>query len=62
MPYTLYRIEKDGSETIIGTARDAGEASRLIDADKDSIDWEAGYHWVHEDDKKAPATRGVNHG
>lgn len=52
MPYTLYRIEKDGSETIIGTARDAGEASLLIDADKDSIDWEAGYHWVHEENKK----------
>lgn len=57
MPYTLYRIEKDGSETIIGTARDAGEASLLIDADKDSIDWEAGYHWVHEDDKKGIENR-----
>lgn len=57
MPFTLYRIERDGSETIIGIARDSGEASLLIDADKDSIDWEAGYHWVHEDNKKGIENR-----
>lgn len=54
MPYTIYRIEPDGSETIIGTAYDAGEASLMIDADRDNIDWDAGYHWVHEEARNEP--------
>ena len=52
MPYTLYRIELDGSETVIGTAYDAAEASLMIDNDKDAIDFDAGYHWVREEDEK----------
>lgn len=50
MPYTLYRIERDGSETIIGTAYNISEASIMIDNDRDCIDYEAGYHWVNEDE------------
>ena len=48
MPFMIYRIEKDKSETIIGCAYNPTEAALMIDADKDSIDWDAGYHWVHE--------------
>ena len=49
MPYMIYRIEKDQTETIIGCAEDAVEATLIIEADKESIDWEAGYHWVKEE-------------
>lgn len=51
MPYTLYRIEQDGSETIIGTAYNISEASIMIDNDRDCIDYEAGYHWVNDEEK-----------
>lgn len=52
MPYMIYRIERDNTETIIGCAADAVEAALIIEADKEQIDWEAGYHWVSEKDVK----------
>ena len=54
MPYMIYRIEHDGSETIIGCAEDAVEATLIIEADKEQIDWDAGYHWVKEEAKNEP--------
>lgn len=52
MPCMIYRIERDGTETIIGCAEDAVEAALIIEADKEIIDWEAGYHWVREGGSK----------
>ena len=52
MPYMIYRVEKDGTESIIGCAVDAVEAALVIDADRETIDWEAGYHWGHEEAEK----------
>lgn len=48
MPYTVYRVELDGSETVIGCTDNWAEAVQMIDADKDVIDFNAGYHWVHD--------------
>lgn len=48
MPYTVYRVELDGSETVIGCTDNWAEAVQIIDADKDVIDYNAGYHWVHD--------------
>ena len=42
---TIYRIEKDGTETVIGCADNTADASMIVDADKENVDWEAGYHW-----------------
>ena len=43
--YSIYRIERDGSETLIGFVNDLKtEWQLLIDADRDNIDFEAGYH------------------
>lgn len=50
MPYMIYRIEQDQTETIIGCAEDAVEAALIIEADTEVIDWEAGYHLVREGD------------
>ena len=55
MPYTIYRRERDGTETIIGCTSDAMEAAIMIDADKDNIDYDATYRWHHEPDREAPA-------
>ena len=49
MPYTVYRIEKDLSETVIGYAKNTAEAILIIDADRDNVDFEAGYHWHNEE-------------
>ena len=51
MPWMVYRIELDGTETVIGCAYNESEAALMIDADRDGIDFDAGYHWVHEDNK-----------
>lgn len=52
MPYTVYRIERDGGETVIGVAMDYAEAVMIMDADKDNIDFDAGYHWQKEEENK----------
>lgn len=41
----LYRRELDGTETIIGYAADGTEASILMDADREAVDFDAGYRW-----------------
>ena len=48
MPYTVYRRELDGRETVIGYAKDWSEAVLIMDADKDNVDFEAGYRWHNE--------------
>jgi len=45
---TIYRIEKDGTETVIGCADNTADASMIVDADKENVDWEAGYHWKND--------------
>ena len=48
MPYTVYRLELDGSETVIGYAKDRAEAVMIMDADKENVDFDAGYRWHSE--------------
>ena len=48
MAYTVYRLEKNGSETVIGCADDPIQAAILIDEDRRKIDWEASYRWHYE--------------
>lgn len=49
MPFTVYRLELDGRETIIGYAKDSAEAVMIMDADKENIDFDAGYHWSNKE-------------
>ena len=56
MPYTVYRIELDGSETVIGCADNWPEAVQMIDADKDVVDFDAGYHWHNEEGNRCHKT------
>lgn len=41
----VYRIEPDGSETVIGYAPDLTEAIIIIEEDREKIDYDIGYHW-----------------
>jgi hypothetical protein len=51
----LFRRELNGTETVIGYAADGTEASMLMDADRENIDWDAGYRWDRpENGKKEP--------
>lgn len=54
MPFTVYRIERDKSETVIGYADNPFDATAIMTADRDSIDWEAGYHWQNDGGKNEP--------
>ena len=49
MPFTVYRMELDGRETIIGYAKDSAEAVMIMDADKENIDFDTGYHWSNKE-------------
>lgn len=49
MTYTIYRTEKNLSETIIGVAYDMAEACILMENDRDNIDWDAGYRFETEE-------------
>ena len=42
--YTIYRIEPDGSETVINCVGDEMEIPGAILADQAMIDYNAGYH------------------
>ena len=53
MPYTIYRKELDGTETVIGCTNDPLEAAVMIDSDKDNIDFDTTYRWHHEPDRNA---------
>ena len=54
--HTIYRIERDGTETVVAFVDDPIEIGIVIDEDRDKIDYEAGYHIVHEaDEPVAPA-------
>ena len=44
---TIYRIEPDGTETIVAYVDDQCEIGEAIMADRDCIDYEAGYHVVN---------------
>ena len=48
MSWTVTRIEKDGRELVIGVADDQGQIPQIILADRDQIDWEAGYGVRHD--------------
>jgi len=51
----LFRRELNGTETVIGYAANGTEASMLMDADRENIDWDAGYRWDRpENGKKEP--------
>ena len=50
--YSIYRIERDGSETLIGFANYLHtDGQLLVNADRDNIDFEAGYHAYNLDSK-----------
>lgn len=54
--YTIYRIEPDGTETVVACVDDQMEIGIVFEEDRDKIDYEAGYHIVHEaDEPVAPA-------
>jgi len=44
---TIYRIEPDGTETIVAYVDDQCEIGDVIYADRDNIDYEAGYRVVN---------------
>lgn len=53
---TIYRIEPDGTETVVACVDDPMEIGIAIMEDRDKIDYEAGYHPVLEaDEPVAPA-------
>ena len=54
MPYTVYRIEKNGAETVVGCADDPVQAAILIDEDRRKIDWEPGYRWNYDGGQDEP--------
>ena len=53
MAYTVYRIELDGSETLVAYMDSFGEYEAIKAADRDKIDFEAGYHCVPDNDEVA---------
>ena len=48
--WLLYRIEPDGSETVVACLDDLAEAGPAILEDRDKIDWEAGYRAVNQEE------------
>ena len=49
MGYTIYRVERDGTETVVACVDDLLEAGIVIEEDRGNIDFEAGYHAVADD-------------
>ena len=43
MSWTIYRIDPDGSRTVIGCTDDQAEIGCIIDEDRQGIDWEPEY-------------------
>ncbi len=43
MSWTIYRIDPDGSRTVVGCTDDQAEIGCIIDEDRHGIDWEAEY-------------------
>lgn len=46
--YTIFRIELDGTKSVVTCVDDAMEIGPAIDADRDAIDYEASYQVAHE--------------
>ena len=51
MPYTVYRIEAGMPDMIIGVTQTPGEASDIIEADRQWLGREADYRWHYEEGK-----------
>lgn len=55
--YTIYRIEPDGSESVVACVDDPMDIDIAVEEDLDKIDYNAGYHAVfsgQEPDRPAP--------
>lgn len=50
--YTVYRIERDGTETVIACIDNIEELNLVMAADRDQVDFDAGYHIVNNGDGK----------
>lgn len=48
MSCTVYRTERDGTETVIACVDDMPDACIVIEEDMRKIDWETGYRVVTE--------------
>lgn len=49
MSYTIYRVEKDGTRSVVACVDDKREIGVEIYADRDKIDWEPKTYDVEED-------------
>lgn len=45
--FAIYRIEPDGTETLVAYVDDEQEIGVTIYADRDNVDYEPGYHVVN---------------
>ena len=43
MSWIIFRIDPDGSRTVVGCTDDQAEVGCIIDEDRKGIDWEAEY-------------------
>ena len=43
--YAVMRMEPDGSETLVGFAKNPTEMAILVDDDRKKVDYDIGYHW-----------------
>ena len=48
MAYTVYRMERNGTETVVACVDDLSEVGQIVCEDREKIDWEAGYHVVND--------------
>lgn len=56
MPYTVYRMEQNGGETVVACVDDLSEVGQIVCEDREKIDWEAGYHVINEGEEDKNAT------
>jgi len=49
MSYTVYRVERDGTKTVVGCTGDAAEIGVIIDEDRGGLDEERRYEVAHEE-------------
>lgn len=53
------RQERDGTWVVVGCADSGVEALQVMAADRDTVDWDAGYRWEgHKIEAKSDAGRG----
>lgn len=49
MIYTVYRVERDGQQTVVACVDDLSEVGSIISEDRQKIDFEAAYIAERED-------------